>query len=68
MQRDMLKIVERNRENIPLQYDLCLDEMQTLEGMVDCGLKWNVIVLAYVYGFCMGSRATKAGKFKERKK
>lgn len=61
--RNMEQIAERASGRIPTEYDMTYKEMQRILSMDDL----DAICTAFRLGFVMGHRATKAGKFKERK-
>lgn len=64
MKRDMMKIAEEGRKNIPEGYQLEMDELRELMAMVyryddvSEGL-WNVFGILFRYGFQLGRRCEK---------
>lgn len=65
--RNVIQICQRNRASIPILYDLEVGEMQSLCQMADDGFAWDAFKIAFTLGFVEGHRATKKGKFRERK-
>ncbi len=68
MKRDMLKTVEtiKGKNLIPTAYDLDSSEMKTLYEMFQSGDPFDAICTAFDYGFILGARAQKAGKFQSK--
>lgn len=67
MKRDMMKTVEsiKGKNLIPDHYDITLHELKTLHEMAQADLDGELDALstAFNYGFILGARAQKAGKF-----
>lgn len=65
MKRDMMKTVEtiKGKDLIPTAYDLDSNEMKTIYEMFQSGDPFDAISTAFDYGFVLGARAQKAGKF-----
>ena len=68
MQRNMMKTVEtiKGKNLVPTAYDMTVQEINALHEMIHSGLdgEWDAIVTAFDYGFVLGARAQKVGKFK----
>ena len=65
--RNMEQIAERTIGRIPTEYDMTYDEMLRLYKAFMGGHEFTALSTAFEFGFVMGHRATKAGKFRERK-
>lgn len=65
--RNMEQIAERAISRIPTVYDMSYDEMRRLYEEFMGGQEFTALATAFNFGFVMGHRATKAGKFRERK-
>ena len=65
MKRDMMKTVEtiQGKGLIPTAYDLDSSEMKTIYEMFLSDDPFDAISTAFDYGFVLGARAQKAGKF-----
>lgn len=65
MKRNMIKTVEKIRGKgiIPNAYDLDSEEMQTIYKMFASGDIYEAISTAFDYGFILGARAEKSGKY-----
>ena len=64
--RDMMKTVEKNKSTIPYNYELTYGELRDLYSiLMDEGRdgRWDALTTAFDYGFVLGARAQKAGKF-----
>lgn len=67
MARNMMKTIEQTKGSIPDHYDIVAPEIQELYSTINTGGadgKWDAITTAFRYGFVLGARAQKAGKFK----
>ena len=66
--RNMDQIIKRTNEKkiIPDKYDINILEINELYCKIQEGANgaWDAITSAFVFGFAMGCRATKAGKTK----
>ena len=64
MKRDMMKTVEtiKGKNLIPTAYDLDSTEMKAIYEMFQSD-PYGAIGTAFDYGFVLGARAQKAGKF-----
>ena len=66
--RNMDQIIKRTKEKniIPDEYDINIMEITELFCKIkeDRNGAWDAITSAFVFGFAMGCRATKAGKTK----
>ena len=68
MKRDMMKTVEsiKGKGAIPDCYDITAPEILELYQILDNNSrdgKWDALTTAFDYGFILGARAQKAGKF-----
>lgn len=65
MKRDMMKTVEtvKGKKLIPRDYSMNADELMTICEMFQSGKPFDAITIAFDYGFVLGARAQKAGKF-----
>ena len=67
MNRNMVQTVETIREKglIPDRYDITISEINTLHEMAQTDLdgELDALYTAFNYGFILGARAQKAGKF-----
>lgn len=74
MKRNMEKIIESRKYNVPSAYDLTLEELEKLEKMSQTKdgelVKLNVqemIINSFVYGYELGVRASKHGHANKRR-
>ena len=66
MKRDMMKTVEKVKGTIPYNYELTLGELHDLYSVLmdeNRDGRWDALTTAFDYGFVLGARAQKAGKF-----
>lgn len=66
MKRNMMKTVEKVKGNIPTMYDMDSSEMDELYRILKEGSSdaiFNALSIAFDYGFMLGARAQKSGKF-----
>lgn len=65
MKRDMMKTSEKVKGNIPTQYDLTGEELQELHELIHSGSdgEFDALSIAFKYGFALGARAEKTGKY-----
>lgn len=69
MNRNMMNTVDKVKDNIPANYDITIPELQELyEILQDPNRdgKWDALTTAFHYGFALGARAQKAGKFQAK--
>ena len=69
MKRDMLKTVEKVKGHIPDVYDMTIEEMRMLHDILNNGTKdgeFDAFSTAFCYGFALGARAEKSGKYEIR--
>ena len=66
--RDMISTAEAVRGEIPDRYDLTVPEINTLHSMIHTDLdgELDALTIAFKYGFVLGARAQKAGKFQAK--
>ena len=67
MKRDMMKTVERAKGTIPYNYELTFGELRDLYSVLmdeSRDSRWDALTTAFDYGFVLGARAQKAGKFR----
>ena len=57
--RDILKIYEAERHNIPKGYNILPSELQQLIEIEREGREVDALAIAFVYGFTLGKRAEK---------
>lgn len=66
--RNMVKTVEKSKGQIPLHYDLVVEDLNVFMRMIkENGIDgaFDAVVMAFRYGFVLGNRATVAGKVKK---
>ena len=66
MKRNMMKTVEKVKGNIPTMYDIDSSEINELCKILKAGSSdaiFNALSIAFEYGFILGARAHKSGKF-----
>ena len=65
MKRDMMKTVDtiKGKDLIPTAYDMDSTEMKAIYEMFKSGDPYDAICTAFDYGFVLGARAQKTGKF-----
>lgn len=66
MNRDLMKTSDLIKGKIPDRYDLTVGEMQMLHEMIHSGSgdgEYDALVSAFRYGFVLGARAEKSGKY-----
>ena len=69
MKRNMMKTVEKVKGRIPDVYDMTLEEMQELHEILNNGTRdceFDAFSAAFCYGFALGARAEKSGKYEIR--
>lgn len=69
MKRNMMKTVEKAREYIPAAYDMTREEMQELSKILNSDIdngEFDAFSAAFCYGFALGARAEKTGKYEIR--
>lgn len=69
MKRNMMKTVEKAREYIPAAYDMTREEMQELSKILNSDIdngEFDAFSTAFCYGFALGARAEKTGKYEIR--
>ena len=62
--RDMMKTAAKVNGGIPTEYDMTAEEMNLLHDISADDL-FDALSIAFHYGYVMGGRAAKAGKYKE---
>ena len=69
MARNMLKTVEKVKGDIPTVYDMTCSEMQELHEILHSGSRdgeFDALSAAFCYGFALGARAERTGKYEIR--
>lgn len=64
--RDMMKIYDQERSNVPDGYGIGFSAIENLVHMVRSGDGIKAINVAFVYGFALGRRAEKNHAQKKR--
>ena len=65
--RDLIKTANKVTGCIPYQYDLTIEEMRQLDDIAREQDIYEAIMLAFNYGYVVGHRITKSGKYKENR-
>lgn len=69
MTRNMKKTVEKVKGYIPDAYDLTVEEFQELREIFHDSSRdgeWDALCTAFRYGFALGARAERTGKYEIR--
>ena len=69
MTRNMTKTVEKVKGHIPDAYDLTVVELQELHEILHDSSRdgeWDALCTAFRYGFALGARAERTGKYEIR--
>lgn len=66
MKRNVEKIIEGRKNNIPSAYDLSTEDAQILKTAGD-GDTFTLICNSFIYGYEMGVRASKHGHANKRR-
>ncbi len=69
MKRNMMQTVAKVKGHIPTLYDMTSTELQELHEILNTrGLdgEFDALTAAFCYGFALGARAEKSGKYEIR--
>ena len=69
MKRDMISTAAKAKNTIPEHYDITVGELQELYSILKDDTRdgeWDALTTAFDYGFILGARAQKAGKFQAK--
>ena len=66
MTRNMVATANKAKGSIPTPYDITYSELQELFVMLGKGDIFDAFTTAFDYGFMLGARAQKAGKFQAK--
>lgn len=69
MARNMIKTVDKVKGSIPDVYDLTIVDLQELHEILHDSSRdreWDALCTAFRYGFALGARAERSGKYEIR--